>query len=81
MHRKLISRRGMFRECVALAVPCAVLRCEAAQNASAVRAEGPARLVKEFKNSYLLDISPDGTKVCLFFTRNPTRSFVIRGTW
>jgi hypothetical protein len=33
------------------------------------------KLVKEFRNAYLMAVSPDGAKVCLYFTKHPLMTF------
>jgi len=37
------------------------------------------KLIKEFRNAYLMAVSPDGAKVCLYFTNHPQMTFNIRG--
>src|SRR5665213_1557900 len=37
------------------------------------------KLVKEFKNAYLVAVSPDGGKMCLYFTKHPQLTFTFRG--
>lgn len=78
MHWTLISRRSFLRGCFATALPCAVMRSE---NRDARPDEPAVRLVKEIKHAYLLDVSPDATNLCLYFTRHPVRSFLWRGQW
>lgn len=38
-----------------------------------------AKLVKEFKDAYLLAVSPDNRKICLYFTKNPIDKFTGNG--
>jgi len=37
--------------------------------------------VKTIDNAYLLDVSPDATKLCIYSTKNPYDSFSWSGTW
>jgi hypothetical protein len=37
------------------------------------------KLVHEFRNAYLLAVSPDGKRVCMYFTKHPRDTFTFRG--
>ena len=73
----LLSRRE-FAACSSLIM----IRCAAAASGqTADPANGlRVRMVKQFKNGHLLDTSPDGSKICLFFGR-AVESFSWRGAW
>ena len=79
------SRRQLLRKWAGLVLPLTISQA-VGQHIPSSESEIPSgflpmRLFKEFKFAQLLDTSPDGGKLCLYFTRNPTRSFVWQGGW
>lgn len=84
MHRRqLISRRGFINSAGALVAPfLASGHTQTTEAAPISDNDFHVRLVKEIKNAQLLDLSPDGTKLCMYSSRNPVRSFRWNGeTW
>lgn len=82
MYRQLTTRRDLLRRC-AMTMGSAATWWGRAQAAAV---EDPSsgsgtRLAKEIRNAGLLDVSPDSTRLCLYFTRRPFRSFVWHGDW
>jgi len=77
--RELISRRRLLQRGAALAAPFAALQAReqdgSAAKPGAAFGEVPVRLVKAISSAGLLDVSPDSTKLCLYFTRRPFLSF------
>lgn len=55
--------------------------CRAQDQPAAMSPSRPvaARLVKEVKHTSLIAISPDGSKLCLYFTKHPLMTFTLRG--
>lgn len=80
MHRKLTSRRDLLGVCAAT-MPFIISRASGQTVTSADTEAPPVRLIKELKYLEVLDVSPDGSKLCAYATRNPTRSFVWNGGW
>jgi hypothetical protein len=73
--RTLLSRAGHFAWPLVLSAGTSL----AAQDSD----DGGQRslpLLKVIKNAQVLDISPDGKKICLYCSPNPTRSFRVTGT-
>jgi hypothetical protein len=83
MYRELIARRDLFRRCAAIAAPFTVPWFSLGGSTDSARANlaDRVRLFKEIKHAQLLDVSPDSKKLCLYFSRDPVRSFVWTGEW
>jgi WD40 repeat protein len=85
MHRPLISRRHLLHQCLQLTVP--ILASSAQPQVAPGGGHGVVSntasmpFVKVFKNAGLLDISPDSRKLCLYFSRHPSRSFGWHDQW
>lgn len=84
MYWELISRRKLLCSVAAL-LPFSIKQA-AGQAAPVDRPErlpnaSRASLVKEIKNARLLDVSADSSKLCLYSSRHPVRSFTWSGTW
>jgi hypothetical protein len=78
MHRRqLTSRRSVLQALAGLVAPALVARDSPTVPGSDRSAEGDisVRLVREIKYAQVLDLSPDGAELCLYYSRNPTRSF------
>lgn len=67
-----VSRRDFFRIAVAVAGASGI--------AGAASEDQPRELVREFTDAYLRALSPDGRKICLYFTKNTTVSFRFSGS-
>ena len=80
MHRRqLISRRVFLGGGILAAPLLGGVGASTAAPDTPADAEITVRLSKEIKNARLLDLSPDGTKLCLYFSRSPVRSFRLSG--
>jgi hypothetical protein len=71
------NTRRDFLGLVASAAASSVLRGQNKEDGTSVPGGAHARqkLVWEFRNAYLMAVSPDGTKVCLYFTKHPQMIF------
>jgi WD40 repeat protein len=85
MHwRTVISRRSFIQGAAALFTLPTVLPSKwqkVVGPSSDLVSNSVLKLVKEISYSYLLDVSPDGTKFCIYSTKNPYDSFQWSGTW
>src|SRR5580692_11267142 len=85
MHRgKLISRRRLVAGWGALAWAAAVRARDQAPSAGrpgSASGDLPVRHVREVENAAMVDVSADSERICLYYTRHPTRSFTWNGEW
>jgi outer membrane protein assembly factor BamB len=78
----MISRRTFMRECAALAALPMIARSTLQKlSTGASDTTMDLRPLKVIDYAYLLDVSPDGTKICVYSTKNPYDSFRWSGTW
>jgi hypothetical protein len=66
-------RRRFLEGCAALAAASLLKGQGQSENPGATPLQ--PKLVKEFRNAYLMAVSPDGAKVCLYFTKHPLMTF------
>jgi hypothetical protein len=74
-----VSRRAFLHCAAGAMLPMVVARAEG-QNRDA-RLSAPLRqlkFAKEIRDAYLLSLSPDGSKMCVYFTRHPNTTFIFR---
>lgn len=75
------SRRAFFRFAAATVASVPALRAgpqKATRNSELSEPPRELKLVKELKNAYLRALSPDGGKMCVYFTRHPNMTFTLR---
>ena len=73
------TRRDFVRQCGLIALPVTSVWTQLHAQTRLNHVDNlPVRLVKEFKNGYLLDVSLDSTKLCLY-TGRASESYTLRG--
>jgi hypothetical protein len=80
----MISRRHFLERSAALATFLARERANGQNSASprpGSKTELSTRVIREFPNSSVRALSPDGKKLCMFYSKHPTRSFREQGSW
>ncbi|HEY1759725.1 MAG TPA: hypothetical protein VGG72_30420 [Bryobacteraceae bacterium] len=82
---RFVTRRRFAGQCVAWAAAPLLQRAAKAQARLTVpdpTREQPIKFVREFTNAYTVAVSPDGERICLYFTRHPHVTFTFHnGKW
>jgi hypothetical protein len=82
----LDSRRRFLQSITSLMIPLGMrsLGCQGEMPAGGEGVAGSLRpgLLKDFQNGYLVAVSPDGGKMCIYFTKHPLSTSTFgRGRW
>jgi hypothetical protein len=80
-HFHFMSRRSLLRTAIA-AFPIVPrrIRGQSESEGKSDATSAKSKPAKEWENAYLMAVSPNGRRLCLYFTKHPLSTFTFRGT-